>query len=80
VIDWPEPKYVLVSEMLGHIPAPGPGLLRNVNPAEARAGVYWEFDANFRCRDLSLLVTSNEPGGVASHVARRVLATERYGK
>jgi len=79
----PRPRNVLVGEGSGRGPFGRGKLIRPVNPegpAQAKDEVYWEFYANFRCHDLALFVTSNQPGSVVRKVGQGIANREICGK
>lgn len=79
----PRPRYVLVAEGGGRGPFGRGKLVRTVNPAgpaQAKDEVYWEFYANFRCHNLALIITSNQPGSVVRKVGKGIANREVCGK
>lgn len=65
--------YVIVGELVGSIPDKHPSIFKD-DPG------YWDWDANFRCRHLTLQVLSNEPKGVVQRIGNGVLQVEPCGK
>jgi hypothetical protein len=65
------PFYVLVKEIVGSNPA----LRKKV----VHMG-YWEFDARFHCRNLTLEIASNTSGALVRWVGNAILRVERCGK
>jgi len=42
--------------------------------------VYWEFYANFRCHNFSLVITSNQAGSVVRKIGQGIANREVCGK
>jgi hypothetical protein len=42
--------------------------------------VLWEYTSNFHCRNLRLLVESNEPGPLVRELGKGILNSEACGK
>jgi hypothetical protein len=71
-------RYVIVEELVGLSGLSAPRLFRYRTPTGATAYVQW--DANFRCHELSLSVMSNLRGRVIQALGRSILGTEICGK
>ncbi len=68
--------YVIITEGVGRAPSPSRGL----SPNDYGHTRYWIFRSNFRCRDIGLIVTSNEPTKVVKRIGLDILAADRCGK
>jgi len=73
----PEPRDVIVGELLGHFPRGTRQLYRN---GSAPGYPYWGFQANFHCHQLSVTVMANAPKRLVRAIGRGVLQSEVCGK
>lgn len=71
-------RYAIVGEVVGLSSLTGPQLFRHRNPFGGTAYIDW--NANFRCRNLSLDITSNLRGKVVASLGEAILNDEVCGK
>lgn len=72
------PHYVLVGENVGRIPGLRVGTTAT-SVTNGKTYVYWTFEDNFRCRNLTFQVTSNISRRVPKQIGREMAAAEGCG-